>query len=171
MLKADKIYLRTLEMSDVDHILQRENDPLNWRVSGTKVPFSKELIHAYIQSAQDLYTHQQIRFVICLNENDLPVGTIDMFEFDPFHQRAGLGILIDKAHRNKGLAAEALILIEKYALEVIGIRNLYCNILVDNVESIKLFESVGYTKIGTKKDWFNNNGYWIDELMYQKLLA
>ena len=65
---------------------------------------------------------------------------------------------------------EALKLIQDFSLNEIGIRNLFANILIDNTASISLFEKAGFKKIGHKKNWFNDNGKWIDELLYQSEL-
>ena len=171
MLRGSKVYLRTIELTDVDLLLDWENDPSNWKVSNTLVPFSKELIKEYVKSAQDIYTVRQVRFIICKAENDLEVGAVDLFDFDPKHQRAGVGILISDQERNHGFASEALQIIEGYAQRQVGIRNLYCNILEDNGESIALFEKSKFVKIGHKSNWFNDQGNWLDELMYQKQLV
>ena len=95
MLKGKQIYLRTIEPSDADIILKWENNPENWKVSNTLVPFSKKLIEDYVNSAQDIYAIKQLRFIICLLNTDKAIGTIDLFDFDPYHQKVGLGILIE----------------------------------------------------------------------------
>ena len=171
MLKGKKVSLRPIEPWDVDKILEWENNHKNWRVSNTLVPFSKELITQYINSAQDIYAVKQIRFIITQTDNLSPIGSLDLFEFSPRHQRAGVGILIDEEHRGKGYAAEALTLLEDYALNTVGIRNLFCNILEDNKESQSLFEKVGYVEVGRKINWFNDHIDWLDEIMYQKVLV
>jgi len=39
-------------------------------------------------------------------EDKITIGTIDIFEFDPFHKRAGIGILIgNESYRRKGYAS------------------------------------------------------------------
>jgi len=171
MLKGKKVSLRPIEPWDIDKILDWENNHKNWRVSNTLVPFSKELITQYINSAQDIYSVKQIRFIITQTDILSPIGSLDLFEFSPRHQRAGVGILIDEEHRGKGYAAEALTLLEDYALNTVGIRNLFCNILEDNTESQSLFEKVGYVEIGRKVNWFNDHIDWLDEIMYQKVLV
>lgn len=171
MLKGPKIYLRTLEPSDADTILAWENNVENWRVSGTVVPFSKQLIEQYVQSAQDIFTTRQIRLMICRNEDNRAIGSVDLFDYEPIHQRVGVGILIEEPYRNLGIGSEALDLVSDYALNGLGIRNLYCSILGDNLSSKKIFEKAGYTFIGCRKNWFNDKGYWIDEYMYQKALV
>ncbi|MCB9222826.1 MAG: GNAT family protein [Crocinitomicaceae bacterium] len=171
MLKGNKIRLRAIEPWDVDKILEWENDYKNWRVSNTLVPFSKDLITQYVNSAQDIYAVKQVRFIITLVDELTPIGSLDIFDFSPRHQRAGVGILVEEGHRGKGYALEALSLLDEYALNVIGIRNLYCNILEDNKKSQQLFEKAGYVQVGRKIKWFNDHIDWYDELMYQKVLV
>lgn len=170
MLRGNKVFLRALEQEDVAPILAWENDPENWRVSGTKVPFSKQAIVAYIAASQDIFTVRQVRLMICRLEDNKAIGTVDLFNYDPVHQHAGVGILIDKAFRKKGYGLETLQLTADYALNGIGIRNLECTILSNNENSKRLFEAAGYEKVGCKKKWFNNFGEWLDEYSYQKEL-
>ena len=108
---------------------------------------------------------------ICLNTTNEVIGSVDLFDFEPIHQRVGIGVLINKEYRNKGIGLEVLNCIADYALNGIGIRNLYCSILADNLASRKLFKKAGYTEIGCRKDWYNDKGKWIDEYIYQKQLV
>tara|TARA_B110000037_G_scaffold223175_1_gene303268 strand:+ start:11826 stop:12344 length:519 start_codon:yes stop_codon:yes gene_type:complete len=171
MLKGSSIYLRTLEPNDFETLLAWENNMENWRVSETRVPFSKELILQYVTSAQDIFAVKQIRLIICLLDTDEAIGSIDLFDYEPIHQRMGLGILIVKNMRGKGYGLEALSLTSEYALNGVGVRNLYCSILGDNQSSRKLFERSGFEEIGCHKDWFNDKGRWVDQYLYQKRLV
>ena len=168
MLKGEQIYLRTLEPADADIILKWENNSDNWRVSNTLVPFSRKLIEDYVNSAQDIYSIKQLRFIICLVENDKEMGAIDLFDFDPYHQKVGLGILIAELEdRRNGYAIEAVLLIKEYCFNHLNLHQVYCNILSENRASIDLFEKSGFTICGTKKDWIKNKEDWLDELMLQ----
>ena len=168
MLKGGQIYLRTLEPSDADIIWKWENNSDNWRVSNTLVPFSRKLIEDYVNSAQDIYSIKQLRFIICLVENDKEIGAIDLFDFDPYHLKVGLGILIAELEdRRNGYAKEAVLLIKEYCFNHLNLHQVYCNILSKNKASIDLFEKSGFTICGTKKDWIKNKEGWLDELMLQ----
>ena len=168
MLKGEQIYLRTLEPADADIILKWENNSDNWRVSNTLVPFSRKLIEDYVNSAQDIYSIKQLRFIICLVENDKEIGAIDLFDFDPYHHKVGLGILIAELEdRRNGYAKEAVLLIKEYCFNHLNLHQVYCNILSKNKASIDLFEKSGFTICGTKKDWIKNKEGWLDELMLQ----
>ena len=48
---------------------------------------------------------KQVSYVLMIDHipDGKTVGTIDIFDFDPFHNRAGIGILIaDEEYRTKG---------------------------------------------------------------------
>jgi diamine N-acetyltransferase len=98
------------------------------------------------------------------------IGTIDIFDFDPFHMRAGLGILIaNEEYRRKGYATMALTCLTDYCFKTLQLHQLYCNILANNYESIELFRKIGFTEAGVKKDWIKTSDGYIDEYMFQLL--
>ena len=166
MIKGSKIYLRALEPSDLNFLYNLENKPENWLISHTQIPYSKHILAQYIHSTEDIYTTKQVRFVIC-KLNHTPIGTIDIFDFNPQHQRAGLGIIITEKERNKGFAKEALELTVNYCFSILLLKNIYCNILEDNTASKKLFENMGFNLIGIKKNWINSVDGWKNESFYQ----
>lgn len=167
MLTGEDIHLRALEPSDADLIFRWENNPSNWKVSGTLLPFSKHLIEQYVNSAQDVYSVKQLRFIIESNDKK-PLGTIDLFDFDPVNQRAGVGILIaDSQERGKGYAKEALKLLIDYSFSYLMLHSLFCNILEDNNVSLNLFEDTGFSKVGLKKDWIKTPYGMVGEYLLQ----
>jgi diamine N-acetyltransferase len=66
------------------------------------------------------------------------------------------------------MAVEAL---KGYCFNVLGVHQVYCNILSDNIASISLFEGAGFTHTGTRKDWVRANGGFKDELIYQMIVT
>lgn len=95
------------------------------------------------------------------------IGSIDLYDFEPHHLRAGIGILIDEAQRGQGHAFEALELVKDYCFNTLNLHQLYCSIEPDNVISIRLFAKAGFVPCGTRKEWLLRNGAWSDELMFQ----
>ena len=171
-LTFGKISLRAIEPDDIELLYQWENNMEIWNVSNTKTPFSKYILAEYLKvSAKDIYETKQLRLVI-QNENTEAVGAVDLFDFDPYHMRAGIGILIHKEeNRNHGYATDALNAIFNYSLEVLGLKQLYANIASKNDASIHLFEKVGFEKVGTKKNWLKTITGWEDEILLQKMLC
>lgn len=171
MLKGNRIFLRAIEPEDATKIMIWENNPDNWRVSGTETPYSLHGILDYINSIQNFRQSGELRLMICMNETKKPIGTLDLFEANFKHGRAGIGILIGEAdERNKGYAKESLELLIEYAVKVLNFHNLTANVLEDNHSSMAVFESVGFELVGVRKEWFFDHGTWMNERIYQLCL-
>lgn len=171
LLKYGQIILRALEPEDIDLLYKWENDSSLWVVSNARAPFSRHILSQYLKdSTRDIYEQKQVRFII--QTTDLqPVGAIDLFDFDPYHQRAAVGILIHKTEdRRHGYALDALKALDNYAINALGIRQLCASISEENNASIHLFEKVGYQVTGIKKQWLRTPQGWQDEWFFQKLL-
>ncbi len=169
-LKGNKVYLRALEMGDLDFLYQLENDTSIWEISGTVTPYSKHVLRKYLENAhRDIYDVKQLRLVICLHSGTT-VGLIDLFDFDPKNKRAGIGIVVLRGtDRNMGIGSEALALLIDYAFSTLEMHQLFANVGKQNEPSIHLFEKMGFTTVGVKKDWIYSNGTFFDEILYQKI--
>ena len=100
-VSKQSLHLRALEPSDLDFLYTLENDQDLWAVSNTLVPFSRYTLEQYIAHAkEDIYSAKQQRFVLT-NADQHPLGCIDLYDFDPQHHRAGVGLVIQKNYRGK----------------------------------------------------------------------
>ncbi|MEI7499914.1 MAG: GNAT family N-acetyltransferase [Bacteroidota bacterium] len=171
LLTGPNLMLRALEPRDVETLYEWENDTSIWKVSNTLTPFSKFHLEDYVLNTQhDIFASKQLRLMVVLlkpDEANTPVGTIDLFDFDPFHFRAGVGIMIREIYREKGYAREAMEIIIQYGFEVLRLHQVYCNISPDNLSSLHLFEKLGFVKCAVKRDWINEGEQWKEEWMFQ----
>ena len=146
MLKEKEISLRTLESTDLDFLLNLENDRTLWKVSGTTKSFSEKEIRSYISHAkEDIAISEQFRFVIDMN--GIAVGCIDLYEYNWIKQKAGVGIVILKKYRRKGFAKQALVSLIRYAWNELRLKQLHTGIFSDNKSSLSLFQSVGFQQV------------------------
>ncbi|MCC8088506.1 MAG: GNAT family N-acetyltransferase [Rikenellaceae bacterium] len=171
MLKYGQVILRPLEPEDISILYHWENDPEIWGISNTLLPFSKNILLKFIEiQSGDIYETKQTRFIIETIENKNTIGIIDIFDFDPYHQRAGIGILIyDRCNRGKGYASDALQAVINYSFDILRLKQLYATIDVDNLPSKNLFLKCGFKITGIRKDWLNTLEGWKDELFLQKI--
>jgi len=163
--------LRAPEPEDISLLYMWENDQDIWQISNTLTPYSKYTIRKYIEkSGRSIFETGQLRLMIDIASDGTTIGTVDLFDFDPFHLRAGIGILIaEKSQRKKGYATMAIEFMIDYSFNRLNIHQLYCNILADNTESMKLFTSLGFKQIGIKKEWIRSGDGFKDELIFQLL--
>lgn len=167
-LSGNKVRLRALEPSDLSFLYQLENDERFWEISNTIEPYSKFILKKYLANAHlDIYEAKQLRLVI--EENKNIIGLIDLFDYNPKHKRAGLGIIILTKYQKQGYASESLKLLINYCFTHLDLHQLYANITEDNIASIKLFENSGFCKVGVKKDWIFSQSEFKNELLYQKI--
>lgn len=168
-LQGDTVYLRALEPEDLEFVYGIENNEEVWEVSNTQAPYSRFLIRQYLENAhQDIYEAKQLRLAICRKGSLEALGLIDLFDFDPANQRAGVGIIINSTQdRNKGIGKEALGLLINYAFTHLQLHQLYANIDAGNRASVALFTTFGFQLAGVKKDWNKRNNQYKDEAVYQ----
>jgi len=173
-LQSGNIILRAVEPADIDLLYTWENDVTIWGTSNTITPYSRFQIEEYVLNAHyDLMSARQLRMMIDLQfpgADKIPIGSIDLFEYDPVNRRAGLGILILNEYRRKGYASAALRMVMEYTRETLHLHQVFCNIGEDNTSSIALFVKLGFKKCGVKKEWTQTSSGWKDELMLQMIL-
>lgn len=163
----DKMSLRIAEPEDADLIYTWENDRRIWRVSETVSPTSRFQIEQFLLSNGDLVTNKQLRLMIHLTTAASPIGCVDLFDYDPIHQRVGVGILIDESHRHQGYASQAIKLILDYLFNDVMIHQVHCLIDETNLPSQRLFQGLGFQYGGRRKDWIKTPKGFIDTLFYQ----
>lgn len=177
-----------MEPEDIDAIYRWENDPSVWIDSASHQPFSRHALASFIEenSGADIYSCRQLRLIaekeeIIKGENSnfegkdtfcrhYSVGCVDLFDFDPYHKRAGLGIIVDRCFRQQGIGFQIVNVVEEFARLHLTLHQLHCTISVDNVASLALFEKAGYSRCGTLSQWIYSDGDWVDAYFYQKIL-
>jgi diamine N-acetyltransferase len=170
LLENEHVKLRSLEPTDLDLLFSIENDSQYWDVSNTLTPFSRDVLSKYLKNAhQDIYEAKQLRLVITRKSDSLVVGLIDLFDFNPQHERAGIGILILKNFQRQGYAQSTLELFLNYAFEQLDLQQLYADIPADNKSSLALFNKMNFKKIGIKKSWIKVKGKFKDVVILQIL--
>ncbi len=168
-MKYKEIKLRALEPEDLELLYEWENNESYWAISNTISPFSKYTLKRYLENShKSIYESGQLRLMIEHVSDKATIGTIDLFDFDPFHRRAGLGILIaNEAYRRKGYASMALTGLIEYCFTTLQLHQLYCNIDANNTESMELFKKLGFVHSGIKKEWIKTADGYVDEYFLQ----
>jgi len=171
MLQSDTVLLRALEDSDLDFLYTLENDPAIWSVSDTLTPISRFTLRQYLaNSAADFHEVRQLRLIICSATVGKAVGVLDLFNFEPLHQRAGVGITVLASERRRGYAQAALALLLDYAGRHLQLHQLHCTIAADNEASLLLFQAAGFREVGIRHEWLRTASGWQDAVEMQHII-
>lgn len=169
-LQNERVRLRAPEPEDLAFLYRWENDVSIWDTGSTIAPYSRYELRRYIaDSAHDIYQDRQLRLMITVPGSDQLVGMADLFDFDPFHGRAEAGILIASESRRNQFAFSALQLLSGYALDFLGLHQLYAYIPATNRASLDLFSKAGYEQIGVLKEWVKRGDRYTDVVFVQRL--
>lgn len=169
MLENTSIHLRALEPEDLDFLFEIENLQKFWHLSDIMQPFSKQLLKDYVSNAHlDIYEAKQLRMVVSLPDQS-PIGFIDLYDFNPQHKRAGLGIIIHEKYHSLGYGKSALKMMLNYAYNRLDLHQIYVYIHAENKRSVSLFENLDFYLVGELKDWHYEKGVYSSVLVYQNI--
>ncbi len=169
----ERLHLRAPEPEDMRVIYAWENDSAQWGDGCTLAPYSRYAIHRYIEESvsQDIYQSRQLRLMIASNNDEALYGMIDLFDFDPLHRRASVGVYVAHEYRRAGVAREALKLLCIYAFDFLQLHQLYAQVAVNNEASLSLFESEGFVRCAEFRDWVLRNDHYETIIGLQKIVS
>lgn len=168
-LENERLRLRAVEPEDLEIMYDIENDPGHWSVGGITQPISRYTLRQYIESSvNDFFADRQLRLMIVKSESEEVIGTLDLSDYDPIHQRAAVGIVIRQSYRKSGFATEALQLLCEYSFGYLRLHQLYAFVAADNQPSLSLFSRCGFVKAGELKDWLCIEAEWNVAIIMQK---
>lgn len=169
-LSNETLLLRALEPTDLDILYKWENDTSLWEVGNTITPYSRAQLWEYLKDYDgDIYKSHQLRLMITIGFSGESIGTIDFYDFDPFNNRAAIGILIDKEHQGKGYGMQAIELTNRYAEAYLGLRQLIAIVPTKNEHSAKLFSKCGFEISGILRAWLKTGSDYSDANLMQLL--
>lgn len=172
MFRKKELIVRAVDSSDFDFLYKLENDKAYWHLSGTKKSFTSRELMDFIEGAQQpILLSRQFKYIIEIQGYG-QIGCLDLFDYDPFNQHIGVGIIIyDENYRRKGYAKQALLLLESYLKEVLHCKYVFARVLQNNKASISLFNEINYIVADHQtKELFLQDKYYRDEILFQKKL-
>lgn len=165
-----RLVLRPLEPDDVALLYDLENDMELWTAGYTNVPYSRDVLRRYIeQGTFDIYRDRQMR-LLAVNEDDEVVGVVDLFNYEPQHNRAELGLVILRPFRHKGYGQELVRRMMDYGRRVIHLHQIYAAVAVDNEASLRMFRSMGFRSTVTLREWLFDGEKYTDVILLQLFL-
>jgi len=168
-LVGAKIYLRTGSAEDA----------ANWQywfllsepqaMSSSPVPFLTPSESSEKFKSKEKSTSEQ-KFAVVKKDDQIPVGEVAFFNYNPLNRSAELGLLIDPEERKKGYGKEAMQLLCRYLFKYRGLNKVYARTAEFNDAAIKLLETLDFKRDATLRDHYFYNGEFHNGVIYSLLL-
>lgn len=151
MQEPDKIYLRKMEVSDTDSIVEWRNKDRVRRNFIYQQPFTVEGHLNWI--ATQIETGHVVQFMICEKASGRAVGSVYLRDIDKEKGCAEYGIFIGEDDAvGMGYGTEAARLALSYAFDVLGLGRVFLRVFEDNAGARKSYEKAGFRLMDGKQE-------------------
>lgn len=164
-IKGKRVTLRAIERDDLQLLHKWSNDPeINYMLGGWHFPSSQQDQEKWFLSLSLNSLNQ--RFAIDTDEDGL-IGMINLVNINWKDRRAFTGMLLgDKNIRGKGFGKDAVMTMNRYAFDELGLNRLDSTIISYNESSLFVYlERCGWKKEGVKKNAYFRKNQWWDEII------
>ena len=164
ILKSDTIYLRPLNIQDVNTTylswLQDNEVMSGIATSG----YTLQKLHDYVKEKTE--TTNVAFFAICSNDENEHIGNIKLDFHDAKANVSELGLLIgNKNYWGKGVGSQACKLAIEYGFDTMDLRKIYLAVYENNPHAKKLYEKLGFTLEGTLRKHILADGNFCDKYL------
>jgi len=168
MIVGDRIYLRAFDRKDVAIRAQWMNNPHVRSYLNNPFPVSESSTEAWLAKINS--DSSRIDLIICIKENDSPIGYTGYRGIDFVNGKAesytGIGEI---EFHGKGIAKEAKILSLRHIFNRYDINMIYAKMRPENKASVGLNKSIGYQVDGVLRSHVFSKGAYRD-MMIMSLL-
>lgn len=168
LIEGDKIYLRPITIEDTELIVKWRNSKNVVKNFIYRKPISKqEHIDWFKTKVETGKVHQ---FIICGKEDDTPLGSVYLQNFDDENKKAEYGIFIgEQGVYGCGIGTAALGLLLKYGFEELHLHKIFGRILSYNKASIVIAQKLGCVQEAYLKEEIFINGKYEDLIFMAKI--
>jgi diamine N-acetyltransferase len=155
MYNGNLVYLRAMEMIDLDSIMKTYNQWDLRRWMGVPIPKSREAMKEWLDRCvkQDPWQDGRVCFAICHKESHSFLGLARFYDIKVPHLRASIGVSIyEPDKRLKGYGTDATRLMLWFGFHVLGLHSIYLDIMENNARAIHVAEKVGFKRVGILRE-------------------
>lgn len=174
-LNASTIYLRLVSESDAEFICDlRNNESLNKFISksAAEVAVQKAWISAYKDKES---RGEEFYFIICKNTDDMPIGTVRLYDFKENPKSFCWGSWILNENKTKYAAVESALLVYEAGFAYLGFEQSHFDVMKGNDKVHSFHLKMGANK--TSEDDINvyyvfpKSQYQHNKIYYKKFLG
>ncbi|WP_088831942.1 GNAT family N-acetyltransferase [Paenibacillus tyrfis] len=152
ILEGKQIYLRPIEIDDLDDYYVYLSDPTTSRFTGSQKVFSKQTAASWIENISKLDS-SRVDLMIISQATDRLVGEVVLNDIDPINRSANIRIAIaGQANQGKGHGTEAMLLMLHHAFGTLNLHRVELSVYAFNDRAIHVYEKLGFKREGVQRD-------------------
>jgi len=149
MIRGERIFLRPAERSDLPTFVRWLTDAEVSRNLAFRAPFSLAMEEKWFEGMVERQGRSDYHFVICLLDDDRPIGTAGLHGLDLENGHAEFGISIGEKHAwNQGYGTDALNAICDFGFGSLRLERIDLHVYEDNARAIRSYEKAGFRHEG-----------------------
>ena len=163
-LIGERVYLRSVEMEDVDRFVRWFNDPVVRLTLSSATPLNLLREREFVER---LYKdNRDVVLAIVAREGDTHIGVVGLHGMGLPNRSATFGIAIgEKAFWDKGYGTEATKLILSYGFRTLNLHRISLWVYDFNPRGVHVYEKLGFKEEGRKRESMFREGRFQDEIL------
>ncbi len=150
IIESGHVFLRPVEPSDVPLYHRWRTDAEVAALAGLPAPSSLAQMERRLAEAAENRGKDAYSFLICLLEDERPIGDVSLFELDLHNGSAELGIFIgEKGEWGKGYGTDAVNAIVDFGFGSLRLERIWLNVWTENARAMRAYEKAGFIREGT----------------------
>ena len=165
ILRGEQIYLRPITADDTELAVRWRNQPSLVANFLYRKPITPKDHEDWL--ANKVFKGLVHQFIVCRNEDDKPLGSAYLQNFDEESRRAEWGIYLGEEQTyGKGVGTEAGHLILDYAFNTLGLHKVVSRVLARTTASARMSEKVGSIQEAYLRDEYFLDGQYEDLILF-----
>jgi RimJ/RimL family protein N-acetyltransferase len=169
ILQGRRVFLRPFERSDAETYRRWRADAAPMSLAGwsDRAPLSLAEVEGRIERLATDHGKEGFSFLICLLDDERPIGEAMLFGIDRANGNAGLGIFIGEPDEwGKGYGTDAVDVLVAFAFEELRVERVWLNVGTDNARARRSYEKAGFVHEGTlRHDRYEGGRYTDGDMM------
>ena len=166
-LYTERLIIRPLSVLDADDMFEYAKTPYVGPMAGWPPHISLVETISIIKSMITIKSPYELgNWAIVLKSNNKMIGTIELYNHY-YKFKAELGYSINPAYWSNGYATEAAKEVISYGFEFLDLKRIEAGTFLDNYQSQKVCEKIGFVKEGIARNGYvRYDGKIFDKLIY-----
>jgi RimJ/RimL family protein N-acetyltransferase len=166
--QGEKVRLRPLRIEDAEQgfISSLDSPSRQLLQLGIELPTSVEILRSSLEKYVDCKDTDGVIVFAIENHEGVDIGSVSFHSRNRKNGTFSFGVVIDRAHRRKGYAEDAVRIVLRYGFRERRYQKCNSACVHTNEASIRLHQKLGFVEEGRRRRQFFLNGEYHDDVLF-----